>query len=160
MTREEYLTATEIAFERLMSPTMGLHPAQMEQPMTTNGWSFKDLTAHLAFWNGIVIRALEAANQGDAFDWSPYADTDALNAAAVEKMRLFPLKRVLSELRISHSTVMEAVRRVPDERLYENGQVPAWLFSYVLDHYDHHRPRVEEWAQGEKIRNEKLKIKS
>jgi hypothetical protein len=154
MTREEYITSTEIAFERLMTPTKGIWPEQMEQPMAEGKWSFKDLAAHLVLWDGLVVRALEQMNQGESFDWTPYRDVDASNAAAVEKLRVTPLKRVLSELRITHSTVIEAVRRVPDEKLYRNGELPEWLLSTVPEHYEHHRGQVEEWA--EKIKAEKL----
>jgi hypothetical protein len=157
MTREEYLTAAEIAFERLMSPTLGLYPAQMEAPMAAAKWSFKELAAHLIFWDGLVIRALETVNQGDVFDWSEYGDFEARNAAAVERQRSSPLKRVLSELRITHSTVMEALRRVPDEKLGEQGEIPMWLLDYVVDHYEHHRPQVEEWAASEKAKSQKAK---
>jgi uncharacterized damage-inducible protein DinB len=146
MTREEFITAAEIAFERLMSPTLGLRPAQMEQPMAERKWSFKDLAVHLTFRDGLVIRALEAIHQGGEFDWTPYSDHETLNAQAAERSRLLPLKRALSELRITHSTVIEAVRRVPEEKLCQEGEVPVWLLSHVVEHYDHHRPQVEEWT--------------
>jgi hypothetical protein len=146
MTREEYVTASEIAFARLMRPTLGLPPAQMEEPMAEGKWSFKDLAAHLILWDGLVIRALEKINQGETFDWAPYADYDAQNAEAVARLHASPLKRVLSELRVTHSTVIEAVRRVPDEKLCENGEIPEWLLSNVPEHYEHHVPQVEEWV--------------
>lgn len=150
MTREEYVTATEIAFERLMRPTLGIHPAQMEQPMSDGKWSFKDLAAHLVFWDGLAIRALEKTNQGESFDWSPYDDYDTRNSEAVARLRGSPLKRVLSELRVTHSTLIEVVRRLPEEKLCENGEVPEWLLSNVLEHYEHHIPQVEEWAERTK----------
>jgi len=157
MTREEYITATEIAFERLMHPTLGIPPAQLELPMSDGKWSFKELAAHLVLWDGLTIRALEKINQGESFDWAAYQDYDAQNAQAVARLRAVPLKRVMSELRITHSTVIEAVRRVPDEKLYEDGELPEWLLSNVLEHYEHHRPAVEEWAGRTKleIRNKK-----
>jgi hypothetical protein len=146
VTREEFLTAAEIAFERLLTPTRGLRPALLEEPMRPGGWSLKDLAAHLAAWNSLCIRALEEINQGRSFDWTPYNDFDAHNRAAVERRHAQPLKHVLSELRITHSTLMEAVRRVPDDRLYDHGAIPVWLGEIVLDHYAHHTPSVEAWA--------------
>ena len=52
--------------------------------MLAGAWLLKDLAAHFAAWNSLVIRALEEINQGRAFDWTPYADWDAQNRAAVE----------------------------------------------------------------------------
>jgi len=144
MTREEFITAGEIAFERLMSPTLGLSAAQMEQPMSEGRLSFKELAAHLTYWDGVVIRALEAVMQGEGFDWTPYSDHDSQNAAIAERTRAIPLKRVLSELRITHSAIIEAVRRIPEEKLCANGEVPDWLLSLTVLHYEQHRPEVEE----------------
>ena len=154
MTREEYITAVEIAFERLMSPTRGIHPQQMEKPLAEGKWSFKDLAAHLIFWDGLTIQALEKVNQGEEFDWIPFEDFDAQNSEAVTRLRGSPLKRVLGELRITHSTLVDAVQRVPEDRLCINGELPDWLISNVLEHYEHHRPQVEEWAAREGIRAE------
>jgi hypothetical protein len=153
MTREEYITATEIAFERLMSPTRGILPEKMEQPMAEGKWSFKDLAAHLILWDGLTVQALESLNQGKSFEWTPYEDFDAQNSEAVARLRGSTLKRVLNELRITHSTLIEAVRRVPEEKLYVSGDLPEWLVSNVLEHYEHHRAGVEEWAEREGIRD-------
>ncbi len=147
MTREEFIVAAEIAFERLMTPTRGLPPHLMEEPMADGKWSFKDLAAHLIYWDGLAVRALEEAYYGRAFDWSDYRDFDALNAQAVERLRGQNLKRVLAELRLTHSTMTEAVRRVADEDLLVHNEIPLWLIETVPDHYEHHTPQVVEWAE-------------
>lgn len=152
MTCEELIVAAEIAFERLMTPTRGLPPALMEEPMSAGKWSFKDLAAHLVFWDEIALRALEELNYGRVFDWSPYADEDEQNTRAVERRRPQSVKRVLSELRLTHSTLTGAIRLIPDEKLLTNGDVPSWLITAVPEHYEHHIPQVEEWA--ERVRKE------
>jgi len=43
--------------------------------------------------------------------------------------------------------VMEAMRRVPDERLLEGGKIPRWLIENVLDHYRHHAAQVNAWTE-------------
>jgi hypothetical protein len=147
MTREEFIVAAEIAFERLMTPTRGLAPELMEQPMADGTWSFKDLAAHLIFWDGLVVRALEESMYGRTFDWGPYARHDEWNAQAVERLRPQTVKRVLTELRLTHSTAMDAVRRVPDERLLKAGEMPHFLTWIMVGHVEHHVPQVEAWAE-------------
>lgn len=147
MTREEFIVAAEIAFERLMTPTCGLSPALMEQPMADGAWSFKDLAAHLVFWDGLVVRALEEHMYGRTFDWSPFAKPDEWNAKAVERLRPQSVKRVMSELRLTHSTITDAVPRIPDEHLLVNGEVPRWLLERMPEHYEHHIPQVKAWAE-------------
>ena len=131
-----------------MTPTRGVRPALMEAPMRPSGWSLKDLAAHFAAMNTVTLRALEELHQGRAFDWQPFADRDAQNQKAIERRRGQSLKHVLSEFRITHTTLMEAVRRVPDEHLYLNGEVPPWLRERTIDHYAHHTPAVEAWVAG------------
>jgi uncharacterized damage-inducible protein DinB len=157
MTREEFLTAFEIAFERLLAPTRGLHPEVMEQPLAPGKWSLKELAAHLAFWDALALRALEALFHGDSFDWASYADENRWNAEAVERVRMQPLKRVLYELRVTHSALSEAVRRVPEDKLLENGEIPRWLIQHVLEHYEHHISQVTAWAEGIKSESKDAK---
>jgi hypothetical protein len=153
MTREEFLTASEIAFERLMTPSRGIKPEQMELPMADGKWSLKDLAAHLIFWNSLVVKALEARYHGEDFDWSAYSDFDKWNAEAVEKMRGETLKRVMYEMRVTHSAAIEIVRRLPEDKILEGGEVPVWLCEIVLDHYEHHIPQVEKWAEKQKLKS-------
>ena len=146
MEREEFITATEIAFEKLMNPTRGLRPALLEEPMSEGKWSFKDMAAHLAFWNTVRIRALESANNDEEFDWSPYNGlADKWNSQTIEENKNAPLKRVLNELRLTHSTLVEAFRRVPDEKL-AHYPVTRGKIMEAPDHYLHHLPDVEAWA--------------
>jgi hypothetical protein len=152
MTKEEFITAAEIAFEKLMTPTRGIPPARLEEPMSDGAWSFKDVAAHFVFWNTLLIRAVERLNQGTDFDLEEFDAADAQSALAVERMRAAPLKRVMTELRLTHSTLTEAVRRVSEDRLYEAGQVPLWLCEHVIEHYASHTPPVEQWAA--KIKSE------
>ena len=147
MTREEFMVAAEISFERLMTPTRGLPLELMEQPMTEGKWSFKDMAAHLIYWDELVVRALEEAYYGRVFDWKPYTDFDTLNAQAVERLRPQSVKRVLTALRLTHSTAMDAVRLVPEENLLQEGNIPRFLTWIMVGHVEHHIPQVEAWAE-------------
>ncbi len=148
MTREELIVAAEIAFERLMTPTRGLPVELMEEPLEEGKWSFKDLAAHIIFWDEMVVRALEETNYGRTFDWRPYVGHfDEWNSKAAGQKRTLSVKRVMGELRLTHTTVMEALRRVPEEKLLKNGNVPHFLTEILIEHVQHHTPQVERWAE-------------
>lgn len=138
--------ATEIAFERLMTPTKGLRAEVMEEPMTPGKWSFKGMAAHLTFWNGLVLKRLDALHHGREFEWYGETEFDRLNAEASGRADGMPLKRAMTELRITHSALMETARRVNMGKLTTDGQIPDWLVETVTGHYDHHRPQVEAWV--------------
>lgn len=137
-------------FAKLMAPVEALAAADLEQPMTAGKWSWKDMAAHFIFWDKITVRALEAAYQGQTFNWKEYSDWDGLNNQAVVDMRNDPLSRVVNAWRVTYSTLMEAMARVPDERLLVDGRIPDWLMGAVLDHYRHHALQVEEWADAKR----------
>ena len=148
MTREELIVATEITFEKLMTPTRGLPIELLEEPMAEGKWSFRDLVAHLIFWDGLLVRALEEMNYGRNFDWSPYVGHfDEWNAKATAKLRTHSLKRMLSELRLTHSTMTEVLRRVPEENLLKEGKVPHFMTWILIGHVEHHTPQVVAWAE-------------
>ena len=147
MTREEFIVAAEIAFEKLMTPTRGLPLNLLEEPMTEGKWSFKDLSAHIIFWDELVVRALEELNYGRVFDWHPYMNFDQTNSQAIERMRMQSVKRVLSGLRLTHSTAMQAVQIVPDEKLLKDGTLPHFLTWIMIEHIEHHTPQVIAWAE-------------
>jgi hypothetical protein len=157
MTREEFITAFEIAFEKLMIPTKGISPSRMEEPMCVESWSLKDLAVHLAHWNTQTIRAIEQLHQGIDFDLSAFQTGDAQDNHDVERARGAPLNRVMTELRLTHSTLTEAVRRVADDRLLPSGEIPVWLVERTVEHYGSHTAQVEAWAQ--KIKSESLEQK-
>ena len=147
MTREEFIVAAEIAFEKLMTPTRGLPLNLLEEPLAEGKWSFKELLAHIIFWDELIVRALEELNYERAFDWKLYTDFDTVNAQAVARLRPQSVKRVLTELRLTHSAAMQAAQLVSDEKLLKEGNVPRFLTKIMVEHIEHHTPQVIEWAE-------------
>ncbi|MDD5087639.1 MAG: maleylpyruvate isomerase N-terminal domain-containing protein [bacterium] len=147
MTRDEFTQAFEADFDPLISLLQSLTPAQAAQPFAEGQWSLRDLAAHLLFRDTIVIRALEALMRGEAFDWTAYSDRDADNAEAVRRHRNTPLKRFVSEWRITHFALMESLARVPDEKLLDDGKIPQWLLVAVTEHYRHHTEQAQAWVE-------------
>lgn len=151
MIREEFITASELALERLLAPIKDLPIELMDEPLTEGKWSVKQLILHLTYWNTLTVRALEALYAGEEFDWSPYDDIDKLNEQIVSDRQPDPYRRIVAEFQIVHGTLMAAVERIPAERFSESGELPDWLVTHVPQHYLHHAPKLEAWAK--KIRD-------
>lgn len=146
MDRDEFAAAVEGAFDGMIMPLTKLSRELVTQPLTEGRWSLKELAAHFIFWDEITVRALEACFRGEMFDWDEYAERDKLNAQAAADAEATPHTRVAAEWQITHLTVMEALRRVPDDKLLEKGEIPRWLIENVLDHYRHHAAQVKTWT--------------
>jgi hypothetical protein len=147
MNKEKFIIACESAFEQLMIYSKEIAPELLEEKMMEGHWSFKEMAIHFDFWNTIIIRALDELNAGREFDWQPYWNMDEQNALQIEKRRHNPVKRILNELCISQTALMEAVKRVSNEQL-ENGGMTGKMLNLVPEHYHHHRMIVEEWKKG------------
>lgn len=147
MNRDEFAAAMEGAFDGMIMPLANLPRELVTQPLAESKWSLKELAAHFIFWDQVTVRALESCFRGESFDWGAYAQWDKLNAQAVSEAQAKPESRVAAEWQITHTTVMEAMRRVPDKRLLENGEIPRWLIENVLDHYRHHSAQVIVWTE-------------
>jgi len=152
MILQEFITASEIALDKLMSPLKELPDALMDEPIADGKWSVKQIILHLSYWDTLVVKALEALYQGEEFDWSPYGEIDRLNENIVLDRHDDPFKRVVAEFQIAHSTMMAAIERIPSERFGEGGELPDWLVERVPEHYLLHAPKVTTWAK--KIRDE------
>lgn len=151
MIREEFITAAELALERLLGPLNELPVELMDEPLADGKWSVKQLILHLTYWNMLTVRALEALYAGDEFDWTPYSAIDELNAQIIADQQQNPYRRIVAEFQIVHSTLIAAVERIPGERFGEDGELPEWLVVHVSRHYLHHAPLIETWAK--KIRD-------
>ena len=124
----------------------------MNEPIEQGKWSVKEILLHLSYWDTLAVRALEALYAGDEFDWSPFDDTDELNAQILFDRQNDSYNRIAAEFQIIHSTLMAAVERIPAKRFGEHGELPDWLVVRVPEHYLQHAPKVAAWAK--KIRDE------
>jgi hypothetical protein len=147
MTFEEYITATEIALEKFLTFAKAVPPQLLAESLHEGKWSVRDVAAHLIYWDSLALRALEAVYAGEEPAAFPFEKRDAVNAEATAAQHTRKPERVLNELRITHSAVMEAAGRVPREKLCPQGEVPEWLVRVTLTHYAHHLPQIEEWAE-------------
>jgi len=138
-----------------------LTPQQMDVPGAIAEWSVKDVLAHLAEWEQLLLVWYQAGLRGEipplpapGYSW---AQMDDLNQKIYEKYCERSLEDVLAYFRASHLQVLEAVQAMTDDELFTPGRY-AWtkqnaLAAYVVpctsEHYD--------WARQEMLKGLKKK---
>ncbi|MCB1059990.1 MAG: hypothetical protein KDB65_07155 [Calditrichaeota bacterium] len=144
MIREEYLTAAGAYFERLMLAVQDLPDDRLLLPLLNDTVSPRDLFADLNTRAEKTIRALELLYQGiDPEEEQPHVET-----------KLQEPKRVLSNFRIAHSTVIAALERISDSRFGENGDLPEWMLHNYLTPLEEAVPKLEAWSKDLKSRGQ------
>jgi len=104
------------------------------------GWSAKDLLAHLASWLSAAGAVLERIRFGT---YRPEEiDVDAMNARFYEAMRDVPLPTVKSQSAAARTRMLHAwgeLDGAPPEAV-------RWIDKAGPAHYAEHLPRLREWV--------------
>lgn len=143
MARTRELAAAEdrafVEFDGLLE---SLAPAQMEEPgYFPEGWSAKDLMAHIGSWQADTGLVLQQIRNGTHRD-EP-VDVDEYNRRFYEANADLPLPVVRAEYHaartrmITEWNALEEVTPAAEEWFRESGEI----------HYAEHLPRLREWAQ-------------
>jgi hypothetical protein len=122
-----------------------------------NGWSARDIVAHLVGWNRAVIEGSRQIMRGNlpSYDIDSGENYSKVNAAFVREYSS-PLKGpLLAELRRSARELQEFLRSLDPgawARDYgvENQGATVTLRSTVeelIEDYTHHRQQIEEWRR-------------
>jgi hypothetical protein len=136
---------------------------RMEEPGPMGDWTFKDLAAHLHFWDGRTLARLAAGPDGsappppwpDSFgDEDEIEDWDAVNAWIYEQHQERPLGDVLADAERTYERFAELIATMPEEDLMTPGRfegmgeralVEADFFGHL---HEEHEPSLREWLQA------------
>lgn len=127
-------------------------------PERLNGWSPRDIVAHLVGWNSHVIEGAEQIQRGELpfYDIDPGENYSNVNEALVRAISATDREVLIEELRSSANGLENYLRSVAPE---------AWARDYgvrhhgarvtiretveeLIDDYDHHRRQVEAWKKS------------
>jgi uncharacterized protein (TIGR03083 family) len=130
-----------------------LAPEKLEAPGAIADWSVKDVLAHLAEWEQLLLVWYQAGLRGElprlpaeGYTW---AQMDDLNQAIYEKYHGWSLQDVQDFYHSSYAQVLEAVQGMAESDLFTPGRF-AWtkqntLADYVVPCTSEHY----EWAREE-----------
>jgi len=140
-TKAELFAAEEAGWTELRAALAPLSPAEMSQPgYYPEGWSAKDMLAHLGSWAAESQCVLEQINNGTFVD-APL-DVDVLNARFFEANRDLPLSVVQAEAWAARTRLLTELGRL--EEITPTAE--SWFVEGGAEHYAEHLPRLREWA--------------
>lgn len=155
-TVEQFLGALRESRARWEAVLAEVGEARMTAPDTMGeGWSVKDVVAHVAWFEREVLGILEAGALVGSDLWN--LPTDERNAAVHELVRSRPLAEVLADAADVYARFEAAVAALNDEQLndpalYEampaDWQPWAILAQNSYEHYDHHAADLRAWLDG------------
>lgn len=154
--KQHILTLLREEFDWWQAALASLSEAQITAPQLDDGWSIKDVIAHLRAWQQRSIARLEAAllNKEPEYPaWPTQFDPEAedqphdLNAWLYAAYRDQPWSTVQRDWREGFSRFLELGEAIPEKDLLDVGRYP-WLEGYALlavlqGSYEHHHEHAE-----------------
>jgi len=116
---------------------------QLVEPTQPNGWSVKDVIAHLAAWEWRCAALLEQSELSNApFQAEP--DVDALNQETFEERCNWGWEEVENDARAAHRALIKAIQQLPQERL-NDPVVRNAIAAETWEHYAEHLVDLQVW---------------
>jgi Mycothiol maleylpyruvate isomerase N-terminal domain len=140
--RERELLAEE---DRLWTELHGLvdslPPDLVGEPgYFVEGWSAKDLVAHIGSWlaeAGVVLERIRAGTYRPG-----EIDIDAMNAAFFDAMHDVAFADVRAQGVAARNRMLRAWRSLP----HESPEADRWIRKAGPEHYAEHLPRLRKWV--------------
>ncbi|HEX5692230.1 MAG TPA: ClbS/DfsB family four-helix bundle protein [Roseiflexaceae bacterium] len=159
--KAELLERTQQEYDKLDRALAGLSEAQISAS-PDGDWSIKDLLAHIAAWQQILLRfhvgkqPFAEAAPGIGVDYAS-SDVDTINDALYTRDRDRSLADVLDTFRRSHQQMIATIEGMTDQELYaaytppgrdQGGQLIDWIVGDAYEHYAEHRETIEKRARA------------
>jgi hypothetical protein len=137
----ELMAAEDAGWGELHGLTDSLSPEEAERPgYFPEGWSAKDMLAHVGSWlaeAGVILERIRAGT------YRPEEiDVDAMNEQFLEAMKDVPLPTVRAQAWSARTHMLQAwgaLGDLPDVARF-------WIRKAGAEHYDEHLPRLREWV--------------
>jgi GrpB-like predicted nucleotidyltransferase (UPF0157 family) len=154
VSRSDLADRIEIASQALLAAVARIPPSQLLQPGVLGDWSVKDILAHINFWQGLLLRQIQATLLEKPVPQHA-DDVDALNAQAVSHSQQLPWGDVAQEFMHLAQEMISVVIELPEEDLCKPGrywaidQEPLWrsIASETCEHYAEHLDQIRAWRQ-------------
>lgn len=146
MNREQLLKRIESRWDDLRAAYAGLSEAELTEPGVVEGWSVKDILAHVTTWEEEALRYLPLIAQGSRPPkYITYGGLDAFNAMMTEKKRDLALPEVLGQMEATHQRLLDYLATVPEERIKTETRFRHRLRWDTYSHYPLHSEAIREW---------------
>lgn len=131
--RTEALREIRDAYDDLFGQIAGISDEQLLLPGTAGTWSARDVIAHIADWEAVLIEHLARLDAGLLPDWpTATRDNDSVNADMLRASESRTLPEVMSYLQETHERLMSALETSPSVDLQH-------ALDVTKGHYQRHR---------------------
>jgi len=141
-TKRELTQADDVGWATFIETVESLNEDQLIEVgyYADEGWSVKDLMAHIGFW------MTEAANMLEQMRFGTYvprtAESDVLNKQCYEANHDVPLPIVRAECFAAHTRMCQELDALPEL----DSEAEEWFSESADRHYAEHQPRLVEWV--------------
>ena len=159
--KEAFLEDVVRAHDDLAGLVDGIPSDRRSEPhVWGDGWTVKDLVAHLAEWHALFLgwhaEGLEGRKPqmpAPGFKWN---QTPALNRRIQEKHRDRPYREAWAEFSDTYAEILEIVTRLSDKDLLEPGRFPwtgkkpivTYLGANTSSHYRFAAKVLRRWLRS------------
>ncbi|MFL5667676.1 MAG: DinB family protein [Ktedonobacteraceae bacterium] len=132
----------------------GFPATAWETPGACGVWSVKDIIAHLASYEQVLVDILDAVRgKGSTPVLNRFIELGGqFNDSEVNKRKAKTVQEILTELNDTYAQVMSLIASIPLETLRQNGTLPWYGVDYALDdvivymYYGHKREHSAQIA--------------
>ena len=137
----ELMAAEDAGWDELHALMDSLTTEQAERPgYYPEGWSAKDLLAHIGTWLAEAGVVLERIRVGT---YRPEEiDVESMNRQFLEAMKDVPLEIVRAQASAARTRMLQAWRALPEL----TPEAAFWIRKAGADHYQEHLPRFRQWV--------------
>ena len=143
----EILEKTETSRGQLEAMLEGLTLEQMETPGVMEGWSVKDILAHIAAWQARLARVLFQIARQQKPQWD-IRDVDGINAQIFAQQKERPLDLVLADFDGVYDQVylrLETLREADLTRRLGDVSLAEIIAANTYEHDDEHAAQISAW---------------
>ena len=145
-----------LAAERagLLEQIIGLDERTLTEVPVLDGWTIKDLLAHVAAWDRWELREMRHMASGEPPDLSAIQDMDGYNAAVVAAWRDRTLAEVLAELQDARAAWVSWLQTLPNEEFFRERLFAGedWSFPGCVEvqwqHDAEHTAQIAAWREA------------
>jgi hypothetical protein len=156
-TKGELLEEIRTEWELLEALLLEVDEGQMLDTSAQDGWSVKDILAHITYWERLALDRLYAARDGRKMQIELVGswDVDQLNAQTYATNKDRPLDEVLAQAQEVHNELTDGLEA--SAAAFIEGPLPfdwaegtpVWKFveENTSEHYKEHRETLEKWIE-------------
>lgn len=147
MKKAQLLAKIEKSWKEFNASYDGLSDDQMTAPGVTEGWSVKDILAHVSTWEEECLKYVPVilAGERQARYSATYGGVDAFNALMTEKKQGLSLSEIRRQLEETHRKLVDAVKAIPEEHFVSENSLRRRLRLDTYTHYPVHAEAIREW---------------